>query len=79
MRQVLDRHGLTGPYPDVADLETAARIAPDGTRLLFLLNHRAEPVQVPACVTGTDLLTGASVECGQTITLDPYGVLVLRQ
>jgi beta-galactosidase len=79
VRQVLDRHQLTGPYPDVADLETAVRVAPDGTRVLFLLNHRAEPVEVPARSAGVDLLTGTTVESGQTIRLDPYGVLVLRQ
>ncbi|HKT02075.1 MAG TPA: beta-galactosidase [Rugosimonospora sp.] len=79
VRQVLDRHGLTGPYPDVPDLETAARVAPDGTRLLFLLNHRREPVSVESRVDGVDLLTGVRVRCGEPLRLDPYGVLVLRQ
>ncbi|MEJ3746163.1 beta-galactosidase [Actinomycetes bacterium KLBMP 9797] len=78
VRQVLERHGLLGPYPDVPDLETATRVAPDGTRLLFLLNHRAEPVEVPARASGTDLLTGAAVEHGTPLTLPPYGVLLLR-
>ena len=75
---MLDSYGLTGPYPDVADLETAVRVAPDGTRLLFLLNHRAEPVEVAACDSGIDLLTGARTSLGQPITLDAYGVVVLR-
>ncbi|MGC9665323.1 beta-galactosidase [Planosporangium sp. 12N6] len=79
VRQVLDRHGLAGPYADVPDLETAVRVTPDGTRLLFLLNHRAEPVEVPARVDGVDLLTGARVENGQPLRLDPYGVMILRQ
>lgn len=48
VRQVLDTHGITGRYPELPGLETAARVAPDGTRLLFLLNHAAEPVEVPA-------------------------------
>jgi beta-galactosidase len=79
MRQVLDRHGLSGPYADVPDLETATRVTPDGTRLLFLLNHNAAPVEVPARVGGVDLLTGTRVEVGQSLTLDARGVMILRQ
>lgn len=79
VRQVLSRHGLAGPYPDVPDLETAVRVAPDGARLLFLLNHNADPVEVPARTGGTDLLTGDRIEAGQPIRLDPYGVAVLRE
>lgn len=79
VRQVLARHDLLGPYSEVADLETAVRVAPDGTRLLFLLNHRAEPVEVPARTAGVDLLTGARVTPGAPIRLDARGVLVLRQ
>ncbi len=30
LRQVLDRHGLVGPYPDVPDLETTVRVTPAG-------------------------------------------------
>jgi beta-galactosidase len=77
VRRVLDRHGLRGPYADVPDLETAVRVAPDGTRLLFLLNHGAEPASVVGAVDGTDLLTGDRVESGQQITLDARGVMVL--
>jgi beta-galactosidase len=79
IRRVLDRHGLYGPYPDVPDLETAVRVTPDGARLLFLLNHRSEPVEVPARGAGVDLLTGARVEPGGPISLEPRGVMVLRE
>jgi beta-galactosidase len=79
VRQVLAGHDLAGRYPDVVDLETAVRVAPDGTRLLFLLNHRAEPVEVPALGDGVDLLTGDRAAHGQRIRLDPYGVMVLRE
>jgi beta-galactosidase len=79
VRQVLDRHGLSGPYPDVRDLESAIRVAPDGTRLLFLLNHGAERVDVAASTSGVDLLSGDRIEQGQSIKLDPRGVLVLRE
>jgi beta-galactosidase len=79
VRQVLDRHGLAGPYAQVADLETAVRVAPDGTRLLFLLNHRDSPVTVAACTSGVDLLTGDRVVRDQPMTLAPRGVVVLRE
>ncbi len=52
--------------------------APDGTRLLFLLNHGAEPVEVAAPGGGVDLLSGDRVERGQRMRLRPYGVAVLR-
>jgi beta-galactosidase len=77
--QVLARHDLDLRYPDVPDLETAVRVAPDGTRLLFLLNHRAEAVEVTACAGGVDLLTGDRVAGGQRVRLEPYGVVVLRE
>ena len=79
LRQVLDHHGLTGPYPDVPGLETSVRVAADGTRLLFLLNHAAEPVELTAVVAGVDLLTGERVEHGRPLRLDGHGVLVVRE
>lgn len=79
VRQVLARHDLVGPYPDVPELETAVRVAPDGTRLLFLLNHRAEPVELTARSGGVDLLSAVRVEPGLPILLDPYGVMVVRE
>ncbi|PZG20890.1 beta-galactosidase [Micromonospora craterilacus] len=79
VRQVLDHHGLTGPYPDLPGLETTVRVTGDGTRLRFLLNHDAEPVQVTATVGGVDLLTGARVEPGEPLRLDGHGVRVVRE
>jgi beta-galactosidase len=79
IRQVLDRHDLCGPYADVPDLETAVRVTPNGTRLRFLLNHRAEPVEVPAVQGGLDLLTDARVAAGGPIRLEPRGVVLLRE
>ncbi|WP_020122169.1 beta-galactosidase [Streptomyces canus] len=78
VRRVLARHGLIGPYADHEGLETATRVAPDGTRLRFLLNHTAEPVELTAHDTATDLLTGKRTEAGDPLTLDPRGVAVLR-
>jgi beta-galactosidase len=79
VRQVLAGHDIELRFPDVPDLESTVRVAPDGTRLLFLLNHRAEPVEVEARTGGVDLLSGDRYERGGPITLEPYGVLVLRE
>ncbi|MBM0233845.1 beta-galactosidase [Micromonospora sp. STR1_7] len=79
VRQVLARHDVLGPYPDVPDLESAVRVAPDGSRLLFLLNHRAEPVEVAARIGGVDLLTGDRTETGSALRLPAYGVVVMRE
>jgi len=78
VRRVLSRHDLIGPYADHEGLETATRVAPDGTRLLFLLNHTAESAHLTAHTTATDLLTGKQTEAGAPLTLDPRGVAVLR-
>ncbi|WP_043494007.1 beta-galactosidase trimerization domain-containing protein, partial [Streptomyces viridosporus] len=78
VRRVLARHGLLGPYAGHPGLETAARVAPDGTRLLFLLNHSTEPARPTARDTVTDLLTGKRTERGEPLGLDPLGVAVLR-
>ncbi|MDG4781871.1 beta-galactosidase [Micromonospora sp. WMMD961] len=79
VRRVLARHDVLGPYPDVPDLESAVRVAPDGSRLLFLLNHRAEPVEVTARSSGVDLLTGDRIWTGSTVRLPAYGVVVLKE
>ena len=78
VRRVLTRHDLLGPYADHPALETATRVAPDGARLHFLLNHAPEPAHLTAHTTATDLLTGKRVEEGEPLTLDPLGTLILR-
>lgn len=78
IRRVLTRHDLLGPYADYRAVETATRVAPDGTRLLFLLNHAPETAHLTAHATVTDLLTGKRIEQGGPLSLDPLGVAVLR-
>ncbi|MGF0169558.1 beta-galactosidase [Streptomyces sp. Marseille-Q5077] len=78
VRRILARHDLLGPYADRPTVETATRVAPDGTPLLFLLNHAPEPAHLTAHTTATDLLTGKWVEEGEPLTLDPLGTVVLR-
>ncbi|GAA2426539.1 beta-galactosidase [Streptomyces glaucus] len=78
VRRVLARHGLVGPYAGHPAVESATRVAPDGTRLLFLLNHAPGPARLTAHAAGTDLLTGRRVEAHVPLTLDPLGVVVLR-
>jgi beta-galactosidase len=78
VRRILTRHDLLGPYADHPAVETATRVAPDGTRLLFLLNHAPGPAALTARATATDLLTGKRVEQGEPLTLDPLGTAILR-
>ncbi|MBC7268235.1 MAG: Beta-galactosidase C-terminal domain [Streptomyces sp.] len=78
VRRVLSRHGLLGPYADHRGVETATRIAADGTPLLLLLNHAPAPTSPTAAFTAVDLLTGKRLERGEPLTLDPYGVAVLH-
>ena len=54
-------------------------MTPAGDRVRFVLNHRPDPVEIPSATAGTDLLTGARVEEGQTLKLNAYGVLVVRE
>ncbi|MFF3942131.1 beta-galactosidase [Streptomyces phaeofaciens] len=78
VRRVLARHGLIGPYAAHPAVETATRVTPDGTSLLFLLNHAPEPARLTAHAAATDLLTGKRAEQGEPLVLDPLGVAVLR-
>ncbi|MFF7522662.1 beta-galactosidase [Streptomyces pseudovenezuelae] len=78
VRHVLSRHDLVGPYAGHAGVEIANRTAPDGTRLLFLLNHTDETAELKAHTGATDLLTGRRTEAGAPFALDPRGVAVLR-
>jgi beta-galactosidase len=78
VRRVLSRHDLVGPYAHHEGLETATRVAPDGTRLLFLLNHTDGTAELKAHAPATDLLTGKRTEVGSPFALDPRGVAVLR-
>ncbi|MFD7303142.1 beta-galactosidase [Streptomyces pharetrae] len=78
VRRVLDRHGLTGPYAGHRDVETAHRVTPDGTTLLFLLNHGARAAHLTAHAPAADLLTGKRVERGDALPLGPRSVAVLR-
>ncbi|MFI6373455.1 beta-galactosidase [Streptomyces sp. NPDC050546] len=78
VRRILARHDLLGPYAGHPEVETATRVAPDGTRLLFLLNHAPEPARLTAHTTATDLLTGKRVDQGEPLVLDPLGVAILQ-
>ena len=79
MRQVLAGQDVALRYPDVQDLETAVRVTPDGRRALFLLNHRAEAIEVRAECAGADLLTGTRVEAGDVVKIEARGVILLEE
>ncbi|MEU0344119.1 beta-galactosidase [Streptomyces bobili] len=78
VRRVLARHDLIGPYAGQTAVETATRITADGTGLLFLLNHATTTARLTARAAGTDLLTGKRIDEGDSLTLDPLDVAVLR-
>ena len=69
---VLSRAGVEPLLADVPEgVEVTMRQAAD-RRLLFILNTRAEPVEVEGVPDGRDLLAGAEV-AGHTVHLDGYG------
>jgi beta-galactosidase len=78
MRAVLERRKIELRHPGVPDLETAERVAPDGSRLLFLLNHQDAALELTAEHSADDLLSGTRIEKGEQFTLEPRGVRVLR-
>lgn len=78
VRQVIDRHGLAGPYADVEDLELAVRER-DGVRTGFLMHHGEKPVDVAAWAAGIELLAGRRIAAGEPLHLEPTDVLVLRE
>lgn len=70
----------TGVEPALAapaEVETSLRHSADGTRHLFVLNHRHTSVRVPlGKLRGTDLLTGRA--CARALALPALGAAVLR-
>jgi beta-galactosidase len=79
VRQVLAAHAITCRPAGLPPVESTVRVAPDGTRLLFLLNHSAEAVEFAAPVSGVDLLTRARAVRGGRFVLPGYDVAVLRE
>jgi len=67
------------PSAPVSATETAVRVTPAGDRVLFLADHRDETIDVTACASGVDLLTGARIERAQPLRLEPRGAVVLRE
>ncbi|WP_454051092.1 beta-galactosidase [Cellulomonas sp. Marseille-Q8402] len=78
-RAALDRHGLLGPYADVAGLELATRVTTGGDQVDLVLHHGTAPVTVPAHADGTDLLTDRRWTRGEPVTFAPADVVVLRR
>jgi beta-galactosidase len=77
LRRVLRARGLLNAYSGVPDVEAVARYR-DEARYLFLLNHSDEESKVVADVAGISLLTGADVSAGESITLAPKDVVILK-
>jgi beta-galactosidase len=51
----------------------------ENEQFIFLLNHNKEPKCVILHERGTDLLTGTTYEVGTDLTLDGYGVAIIKQ
>ncbi|SDT26466.1 beta-galactosidase [Actinoplanes derwentensis] len=73
IRSVLAPHDLLGSFAALPDVETATRVAPDGSRFLFLLNHGPSTVDLPA-INGVNVLTRAA----PATALDPNDVLIVE-
>lgn len=73
IRSVLESHDLVGPFAGLPEVETAHRVAPDGSRFLFVLNHGSSSADLPA-IEGVDLLTGQAPPA----SLSANGVLIVR-
>jgi beta-galactosidase len=78
LRDALRRAGLTNPDERAG---VCVRHGITGKGLLhFYLNFSAAPRKVPyAYANGRDLLSGTAVRTGATLTLEPWGVAVIRE
>jgi beta-galactosidase len=76
-KRMLGARGLLNQYSGVPGLEAVARYR-DDVRYLFLLNHGDAQSSVVADMDGVSLLTQAAVGVGESITLAPKGVVILK-
>ena len=74
---VLRARGLLNCYSGVPGVEAVARYRNDA-RYLFLLNHGDAESCVVADMGGVSLLTQAAVSAGESITLVPKAVVILK-
>jgi beta-galactosidase len=78
---ILGRAGLTGPDQDLPPpvrLRQGAGRA--GKRLRYYLNYSRAPQSFAyPHASGTDLLTGKSVEKSQPVTLEPWGLVIVEE
>jgi beta-galactosidase len=75
--RVLRERGLLNGYSGVPGVEAVARHRDDVT-YLFLLNHGDADSHVVADMDGVSLLTQAQVTAGESITLAPKDVVILK-
>ena len=68
--------GVAPVLAALSEVEVSERISADGTRHLFVLNHRHTPVSVPlGARRGVDVLSGR--RAARTLTLAPLGAAVI--
>jgi beta-galactosidase len=77
LERVLRARGLLNEYSGIPDVEAVARYR-DDVRYLFLLNHAEAEARVVVDRDAVSLLTGAGMRAGESMTLPPKGVVILK-
>jgi len=78
MKHVLEEAGVSAPVSIPEGVEAAVRENEKG-RVLFLLNHRKDAVDIALSEEYGDLLKDMNYHVGDVITLEKYGVAILRE
>ena len=76
LAQVVEDLGIPRLQPGDADVEVVRRETEDA-EIVFYLNHRPEPVDVPVEREATRVLDGQAVS--GNVTVEPYGVLIVTR
>jgi beta-galactosidase len=77
LERILRARGLLNQYCGILDIEAVARYR-DDVRYLFLLNHADTGASVVVDLDAVSLLTGTEVRAGESMTLPPKGVVILK-
>jgi beta-galactosidase len=78
LRRAWTEAGVEPAAPDLPEGVEAVRRVTGDTRLLFVLNHRPEGVEVPLPAGGVDLLSGEAVAEGR-LALPARGVAIIQE
>ena len=78
---ILGRAGLTGPDQDLpSSVRLRQGLSPAGKHLRYYLNYSRSPQSFTyPHGSGTDLLTGETIESGQQVTLEPWDLVIVEE